>query len=73
MSTNRRRPSAILTKIISSITDEDERRTRDRMRIAVKIADSLEAKKLSQKAFAKLMGKTESEISEWLSGNRILL
>ncbi len=70
MSTNRRKPSATLTKIISSITEEDKRRTRDRMLIAVKIADALEAKKLSQKAFAKLMKKSESEISEWLSGNR---
>lgn len=70
MITNRRRPSATLTKIISSISDEDKRRTRDRMLIAVKIADALEAKNLSQKAFAKLMGKNESEISEWLSGNR---
>lgn len=70
MSTNRRRPSATLTKIISSITEEDKRRTRDRMLIAVKIADALEARNLSQKAFAKLMKKSESEISEWLSGNR---
>lgn len=70
MSTNRRKPSATLTKIMSSITEEDRRRTRDRMLIAVKIADALEAKKLSQKAFAELMSKSESEISEWLSGNR---
>lgn len=70
MSTNRRKPSATLTKIISSISEEDKRRTRDRMLIAVKIADALEAKKLSQKAFAELMKKSESEISEWLSGNR---
>lgn len=70
MSTNRRRPSATLTKIMSSITEEDQRHTRDRMLIAVKIADALKAKDLSQKAFAKLMGKSESEISEWLSGNR---
>ena len=70
MSTNRRKPSATLTKIMSSITEEEKRRTRDRMRIAVKIADALEAKKLSQKAFAELMKKSESEISEWLSGNR---
>ena len=70
MSTNRRKPSATLTKIMSSITEEDKRRTRDRMLIAVKIADALEAKKLSQKAFAELMKKSESEISEWLSGNR---
>ena len=70
MSTNRRKPSATLTKIMSSITEEEKRRTRDRMLIAVKIADALEAKKLSQKAFAELMKKSESEISEWLSGNR---
>ena len=65
----RRKPSASLTKIMSSITEEDRRRTRDRMLIAVKIADALEAKNLSQKAFGELMGKSESEISEWLSGN----
>lgn len=70
MSTNRRKPSATLTKIMSSISEEDKRRTRDRMLIAVKIADALEARKLSQKAFAELMRKSESEISEWLSGNR---
>jgi transcriptional regulator with XRE-family HTH domain len=40
------------------------------MLVAVKIADALEAKKFSQKAFAEIMGKSESEISEWLSGNR---
>ena len=70
MSSNRRKPSSALTKILSSITEEDRRRTRDRMLIAVRIADALEAKKLSQKAFAELMKKSESEISEWLSGNR---
>ena len=68
--TNRRRQSRVLTEILSSITEEDRRRSRDRMIIAIKIADALEAKNLSQKTFAKLMGKSESEISEWLSGNR---
>lgn len=70
MKTNRRKISATLAKIMSSITEEDKRRTRDRMLIAVMIADALEVKRLSQKAFAKRMGKNESEISEWLSGNR---
>ena len=70
MSTTRRKPSAALSKILSSISEEDKRHTRDRMLVAVKIADALEAKKLSQKRFAELMGKSESEISEWLSGNR---
>lgn len=70
MSTNKRKPSATLTKIMSSITKEDKRRTCDRMLIAVKIANALEERKLSQKAFAELMKKSESEISDWLSGNR---
>lgn len=70
MKTNRRKTSNTLTKIMSSITEEDKRRTRDRMLIAVKIADVLESRGLSQKAFAKMMKKNESEISEWLSGNR---
>lgn len=70
MNNYRRKPSAILSKIMDSITDEDRRHTRDRMMIAIKIADALDAKKLSQKRFAELMEKSESEISEWLSGNR---
>lgn len=70
MNSYRRKPSAILSKIMDSITDEDRRHTRDRMMIAIKIADALDAKKLSQKRFAELMKKSESEISEWLSGNR---
>ena len=39
MSTIRRKPSATLTRIMSSITDEDKRRMRDRMLVAVKIAE----------------------------------
>lgn len=70
MNSYRRKPSAVLSKTMASITEEDIRHTRDRMLIAIRIADALEAKKLSQKRFAELMGKSESEISEWLSGNR---
>ncbi len=40
------------------------------MQIAVMIADALEEKHISQKQFAAMMGKTESEISDWLSGDR---
>jgi len=51
--------------------DEDElRRTRDRMLVAIKIADTLKAKGISQKKFAEMTGRSESEISEWLSGDR---
>lgn len=66
----RRTPSENLTKIMESIDEDQLRRTRDRMHVAIKIADALKARQISQKAFAKLMGRSESEISEWLSGNR---
>lgn len=55
---------------MESIDEDQLRRTRDRMHVAIKIADALKARQISQKAFAKLMGRSESEISEWLSGNR---
>ena len=40
------------------------------MLVANKIADALKAKGISQKRFAKMTGKSESEVSEWLSGDR---
>lgn len=70
MNAKRRRASAVLTDVIASITEEDRRRVRDRMLLAGKIADAMEGRKLTQKKFAELMGKSASEISEWLSGNR---
>jgi len=70
MNTDRRRRSGTLLKIMASISEDDMRRTRDRMMVAVRIADALEAKGISQKRFAELMGRSESEISEWLSGDR---
>ncbi len=68
--TTRRKPSKVLTKILASIDEDKLRRTRERMLVACKIADTLEVKELTQKEFAKMLGKSESEISELLSGNR---
>lgn len=68
--TTRRKPSASLTKIMNNIDEDKLRRTRDRMLVANKIADALKAKGISQKRFAKMTGKSESEVSEWLSGDR---
>lgn len=65
-----RKPSASLTRIINNIDDDKLRRTRDRMLVAVKIADTLKAKGISQKKFSKIIGRSESEVSEWLSGDR---
>ena len=68
--TTRRKPSASLTRIMDNIDEDKLRRTRDRMLVAVKIADTLNVKGISQKIFAEMTGRSESEISEWLSGNR---
>ena len=68
--TTRRKPSASLTRIINTIDEDKLRRTRDRMLVANKIADALKAKGISQKKFSEMTGRSESEVSEWLSGDR---
>lgn len=68
--TTRRKPSASLTRIINNIDEDKLRRTRDRMLVANRIADALKAKGISQKKFAEMTGRSESEVSEWLSGDR---
>lgn len=40
--------------------------------IANRIYDILEEKDMSQKEFARLLGKTETEVSRWLSGTHNL-
>ena len=56
--------------MISEVDPVKLAKTRNRMIVAAKIADAMKAKNLNQKQFAKLMGRTESEISDWLSGDR---
>lgn len=68
--TTRRKPSAKLTSIMQGIDEDRLRRTRNRMLVAMRIADALKAKGISQKRFAEKTGRSESEISEWLSGDR---
>ena len=68
--TTRRKPAASLTRIMDNIDEDKLRRTKDRMLVAVIIADTLKAKGISQKKFAEMSGRSESEISEWLSGDR---
>ena len=68
--TTRRKPSASLTKIMNNIDEDKLRRTRDRMLVANKIADALKTKGISQKRFAKMTDRSESEVSEWLSSDR---
>ena len=65
-----RRPSSVLTSIIAEMDEATLRRMRDRMRIADRIADAIKEKGLTQKEFAAMMERSESEISDWLSGDR---
>ena len=60
----------MLVKSLEAIDDADLRRTRDRMLLACRITDTLRKKRITQKRFAQMLGKRESEVSEWLSGNR---
>ena len=67
---NKRNAKGVLGLMIAEIDPVKLAKTRNRMIVAAKIADAMKAKNLNQKQFAKLMGRTESEISDWLSGDR---
>lgn len=67
---NKRNAKGVLGRMIAEIDPVKLAKTRNRMIVAAKIADAMKAKNLNQKQFAKLMGRTESEISDWLSGDR---
>ena len=62
----------IMDEIRSSISPEIKMQMELSVAIANRIYEILEAKGLSQKEFANLMGKTETEVSRWLSGTHNL-
>ena len=67
MKTNR-----IMDDIRSTISPEMKLQMELSVAIANRIYDILEEKGMSQKDFARLMGKTETEVSRWLSGTHNL-
>ena len=62
----------ILDEIRSQISPEVKKQLEISVRLANRIYDILEAKGMSQKDLAKLLGKTETEVSRWLSGTHNL-
>ena len=62
----------IMDEIRSSITPEMKAQTEMYVAIANRIYDILESKNMTQKDLAHLMGKTETEVSRWLSGTHNL-
>lgn len=67
---NERKATGTLGSMLANIDKRGLSRTRNRMLLAIKISEALKDKKMTQKQFASQMGKTESEVSEWLSGDR---
>ena len=61
-----------MDEIRGSISPEIKLQVETGVAIANRIYDILEKKKMSQKDFAKQIGKTETEVSRWLSGTHNL-
>ena len=57
-----------MNEIRSTISPETKMQMELSVAIANRIYDILEKKGMTQKDFARLMGKTETEVSRWLSG-----
>ena len=66
------RTNKIMDEIRSNISPEMKLQMEFSVAIANRIYDILEEKGMSQKEFAQLMGKTETEVSRWLSGTHNL-
>lgn len=61
--------TSILDTILSNIDKKRAKNMERRMMLAVKIAEGIKKKGLSQKEFAEKMCKRPSEISKWLKGD----
>jgi len=68
----RMKKNKIMDEIRSSISPEMKLQMDLSVAIANRIYEILEEKGLSQKDFARMMGKTETEVSRWLSGTHNL-
>ncbi len=64
------RPQGFLAALLSEIDEREMKRTENRMLLAMKISETLKQKHISQKEFANMMGKSDTVVSEWLSGDR---
>ena len=62
----------ILDEIRGHISPDVKKQLEISVSLANRIYDILEAKGMSQKDLAKLLGKTETEVSRWLSGTHNL-
>ena len=68
MKMNAKKTNSILQAIREDISPEMKARMELSVAIANRIYTLLERKGLSQKDLARMLGKTETEVSRWLSG-----
>jgi transcriptional regulator with XRE-family HTH domain len=68
MNKARKYDSPILRRVSERITPELSEQNDRRMGLAVKIAESLRLKGITNQEFAFMMGKKPSEVTRWLSG-----
>ena len=66
------RTNKIMDEIRNTISPEMKMQMDLSVAISNRIYDVLDRKGMSQKDFAKLLGKTETEVSRWLSGTHNL-
>ena len=64
--------NSIMDEIRGTISSEMKKQMELSVAIANRIYDILQSKEMSQKEFARLMGKSETEVSRWLSGTHNL-
>ncbi|MBP5558078.1 MAG: helix-turn-helix transcriptional regulator [Bacteroidales bacterium] len=62
------RTNKLMDEIRQTMTPEMKRQMELSVQIANRIYEIMEEKGLSQKNLASLLGKTETEVSRWLSG-----
>lgn len=65
-----KKANGVLGQLLAKIDRTELEKTSNRMLVAAKIGNALQQKKITQKKIAKIMSRSESEISEWLSGDR---
>ena len=63
-----RTTTELFSEAVSNVSEDVRLETDWSFAISDKIADALEEKGMTQKMFAKQIGKTETEVSRWLSG-----
>ena len=66
----KRHATGFLAELLAKPDKMAAAKTRNKMLVAAKIDMALKGRGMSQKDFAGMMGKSVSEISEWLSGDR---